>query len=73
MKNLAQFFQNKDGQFSADEFMKLGAFVLAVAIAVLFYFTRIVPEIAAPYVLPGVGILLGYALGQGISGNVTNQ
>jgi len=73
MKSLSQLFQNKDGQFSADEVMKLGAFALAAAIACVFFFTSIVPESATPYALPVIGALLGYALGQGISGNVTHE
>jgi hypothetical protein len=73
MKSLSQLFQNKDNQFSIDEVLKLGAFVLATAIAVVFFFTHLVPDIAAPYALPTIGALLGYTLGQGISGNVTHE
>lgn len=73
MKSLAQLFQNKDGQFSIDEVMKLGAFAIAAAIACVFFFTRVIPEAAVPYALPTIGALLGYTLGQGISGNVTHE
>ena len=70
---MKQFFQNIAGQFSIEEVTKFAAVVAAIALAVVFFVTPWVPAVAAPYVLPTVGSLLLYALGQGIAHNVTGQ
>jgi len=47
--------------------------VLGVVLGIIFFVTPWVPAIAAPYVLPTIGTLLAYALGQGIAHNATGQ
>ena len=70
---LSDFFKNTAGQFSVEEVSKFLAVVAAVALGVIFFVTPWVPAIAAPYVLPTIGTLLAYALGQGIAHNATGQ
>ena len=73
MKGFAEFFKNTAGQFSIEEVTKILAVIAAIALCAVFFLTPLVPALAAPYVLPTVGALLAYALGQGIAHNATGQ
>ena len=71
--NLADFFKNTAGQFSVEDVTKALAVIAAIALGIIFFVTPWVPAIAASYVLPTIGTLLAYALGQGIAHNATGQ
>jgi hypothetical protein len=72
-KALAQLFKNTSEQFSIEEVCKFAAFVAAVLLAYFFFLTNKVPADARSYFLTVEGALLGYALAQSISHNVTKQ
>ena len=70
---LVQFLKNTGNQFSVEELLKLGAGALGIILAWVFLFTNDIARDKANFVIWIEGILWGYALGQGISHNVTKQ
>ena len=72
-QKLGQIFCNKDGQVSSEEILKILAGAAGIALAAVFFFGHIIPIEKASYVMIVEGALWGYALGQGITHNVTNQ
>jgi len=70
---ISEFFKNKNGQFSSEEALKIGAGVMAIALAVLFFLTPVIGVDKGSYVMIAEGVLWGYALAQGGVHNVTNQ
>lgn len=70
---IADFWKNTAGQYSIEEVTKFLAVVAACALGIIFFVTPWVPTVAAPYVLPTIGTLLAYALGQGITHAASGQ
>jgi len=70
---ISDFFKNVEGQFSADELLKVLAGVAGVALAVVFFFTDLISLDKAAYIMTVEGVLWAYAFGQGLVGNVTKQ
>lgn len=70
---ISDFFKNTAGQFAIEEVLKPCALVAGVFLFAAFFFTSWIAIEKAPYVVAAGTGLLGYALGQGIVGNVTKQ
>ena len=71
-KGIGQLFQNKAGQVSAEEVLKVAAGAVGVYLGYRFFFGSF-PDAARPYFFQAEGLLWGYALVQGIAHNVTGQ
>jgi hypothetical protein len=69
---VAQFFKNTGGQFSVEELLKLAAGFIGIYLGYRFFFGAF-SDAARSYFWQSEAILWGYALGQGISHNVTRQ